>query len=66
MRLGFGVILLPIHHPFLVAERVATRALEFYRSHYQRTDDKDLQDNKKTLQKYRKIVRQRIERFRRL
>ena len=24
MRLGFGVILLPIHHPFLVAERVAT------------------------------------------
>jgi alkanesulfonate monooxygenase SsuD/methylene tetrahydromethanopterin reductase-like flavin-dependent oxidoreductase (luciferase family) len=24
MRLGFGVILLPCHHPFLVAERVAT------------------------------------------
>lgn len=24
MRLGFGVILLPLHHPFLVAERVAT------------------------------------------
>ena len=24
IRLGFGVILLPLHHPFLVAERVAT------------------------------------------
>ena len=51
---------------FGAAERTASLALEFFRHHYKFTDDKDLRHNMNVLEKYRKILSRRIERFRRL
>ncbi|MCB9869675.1 MAG: VWA domain-containing protein [Planctomycetes bacterium] len=48
------------------AERVAERALRFFRANYRDTDDVDLRQNHDVLEQYRRIVASRIERFRRL
>jgi Ca-activated chloride channel homolog len=48
------------------AERKVARALEFFDRNYADTDDEDLLQNHRMLEKYRKIVSARIERFRRL